>query len=180
MTIYKGPGSAVLWTEFTVNGNRHRMSTGETDQGKAAAFEATARAKVKAEADRNAAGTNEMSMWDLAQSWLTASRATHKDFRNNESRVRKLFGTELQQKGREWVEKPGGRYGITKGLKTHEITQALLSTLKAERIKEGCKAGTINREMSLLQSLLGFAESLGAPSLPRRSSGAPGTTVPLR
>ena len=39
----------------------------------------------------------------------------------------------------------------------------MLSTLKAERMAEGSSAGTINREMSLLQSLLGFGESIGAP-----------------
>lgn len=105
-----------------------------------------------------------MCMREVAQAWLTASRATHKDYRrNNGSRVRKLFGAELQERGREWVEVPNARLWDRPDLRTHEGTQAILSTLKGKRLEEGCKPGTISREMSLLHSLLGFAKSIGAP-----------------
>jgi integrase len=164
MTVYTRPGSSVYHFEFTIDGERHRGTTGETDKDKARAFEAMEREKVKAKAAQAAAGVIEITMWALAQSWLTASKATHKDHRNNESRVRKLFGIELQQRGRTWVECPGARFGIPKDLMTHQVSQAMLSALKTRRLEEGCKAGTINREMSLLQSLMGFAESLGCPA----------------
>lgn len=119
-----------------------------------------------------------MTLEALATKWLSVSAKTHKDHSNNESRVRKLFGDELKQVGRQWVLTTGARYGMPRTLRTHELTQAMLTELKAQRMAEGSSAGTINREMSLLQSLLGFAESLGAPMPPKPIKWSHETTVP--
>jgi len=54
------------------------------------AFDTQARVNAKAQEDLKSAG--DLTMWELTQSGRTASKATHKDHRNNESRVRKLFG----------------------------------------------------------------------------------------
>ncbi|VVE55818.1 hypothetical protein PHO31112_05032 [Pandoraea horticolens] len=68
------------------------------------------------------------------EGWLEASEISHK---NNESRVRKLFGDELRQVGNRWEMVEGARYGLPKTLMVHEVTQATLVELKGARLCEG-------------------------------------------
>lgn len=160
MTLYRRPETAFWYYEFSVAGKRHRGSTKTTSKPKAAEFEARLMREAREDAAKARLGLKRMTVFDLAQAWLKTSSTTHADYKGNVSRVRKLFGGEMQQQGTTWVEVEDARYGLQKDLMTHDLTQAMLMDLRNARIDEGCAPGTINREMSLLQSLMGYAESL--------------------
>lgn len=160
MSLYKRPGSDVWSYEFEVSKKRYRASTGTTNKREAALIEAERRKQVLEDNRLEREGIKRRTLFAVAQDWLEASEITHKDHKNNASRVRKLFGTELQQRGTAWVEVENARYGLSKEMGVHEITQATLIELKAARLRENNSGATINREISLVQTLMGYAASL--------------------
>lgn len=168
MSLYKRPGRPSWYYEFEVNGKRYRGSTKTSNKREAALIEAKAHAAALEDVREARDGIKRLTIYQVAQKWLEASKLHHRDHKNNESRVRKLFGAELVQKGKEWVEEEGRRYGLSKDLMVHELTQGILTELKAERTREENSTGTINREISLVQTLMGFAQSLSVvmPSKP--------------
>jgi integrase len=160
MSLYKRPDRTPWYYEFELNNKRYRGSTGTANKREAALFEAEVHRKAREDVREQREGIKRMTLHAVAGKWLDASALNHKDHRNNESRVRKLFGDELKQKGKEWELVEGARYGLSKTLMVHEITQGTLADLKAARQGEENTPGTINREISLVQTLMGFAASL--------------------
>jgi integrase len=160
MTLYRRPETTFWYYEFTVEGKRHRGSTKTTSKREAAEVKARLMREAREDAAKARLGMKRMTVFDLAHAWLKTTEYTHKDHKGNVSRVRKLFGNELRQQGKEWVEVPGARFGISKTLMVHDVKQGLLLELRDARIEEDCAPATINREMSLLQSLMGYAESM--------------------
>lgn len=168
MTVYKRNESAVWQCKFSLGGVTVRESTGKTTKAEAQAWEVERRRQVAEDLAARRRGHKRLTLHALAQEWLAASEVTHRDHRTNLSRVRKLFGDELQQQGTAWVMAEGARYGLSKELVVHELAQADLVALKAARLKEGNAPATVNREMSLIQTLLGYAKaaSVVVPSPP--------------
>lgn len=160
MGVYKRPDSDVWWYEFELNKKRYRGSTKTTSKRDAQAVMVDKRREAQEDQQQDRLGVKRSTLYAIALKWLEASETTHADHKNNLSRVRKLFGDELVQEGRAWVLKEGNRPGLPKDLMIHEITQETLVTLKGHRMKEGNSAATINREISLVQSLMGYAQSL--------------------
>jgi len=160
MTVFKRPGSNLYRMEFVYKGERYQESTGTTNKAEANAYEVKRRQEVKEDHERKRLGAKRATLYWLAQEWLKASEINHKDHRNNQSRVRKLFGDELQMQGRDWVLVEGARAGLPKDLLVQDLTQEMLTRLKTSRLAEGVAPATVNREMSLVQSLIGYAPSL--------------------
>lgn len=160
MTLYKRPGSDIWQYEFEVGKVRYRGTTRTTNKREAATFEADKKREMQEDHRLARDGIKRMTVYALAQQWLAASEITHKDHKNNASRVRKLFGEELKQKGKTWELVEGARYGLPKSLMIHEVTQATLIELKSARLREENSGATINREISLVQTLMGYAASL--------------------
>lgn len=161
MTLFKRPDSDLWWYEFVVAGKRYRASTKTANKRDAADVETARRREVLEDQNRARLGIKRVTLWDTAQKWLESSAASLSDHANNQSRVRKLFGSELRQSARnEWVLHEGVRAGLPKTLMVHEITQEVLMELRTKRTAEGNSAATINREMSLVQSLMGFAQAM--------------------
>ena len=160
MTVFKRPGSNIYRMEFVYKGERYQESTGTTNKAEANAYEVKRRQEVKEDHERKRLGAKRATLHWLAQEWLKASETEHTDYRNNVSRVRKLFGDELQRQGNEWVLVEGARAGLPKDLLVQDLTQEMLTRLKTARMSEGVAPATVNREMSLVQSLIGYAPSL--------------------
>ncbi len=158
MTVYKR--GDVWWYEFEIEKTRFRASAKTANKREAQAIEAERRREAIEDQKRARLGVKRMAIKDVADKWLEVSAVTHKDHANNVSRVRKLFGDELKQQGKEWALVADCRPGLPKTLMVHEITQEHLTALKAARLREKNSAGTINREISLVQALLGYAASL--------------------
>lgn len=161
MTVFKRAGSSIWQCKFTVEGRLVRETTGCRRKVDAQAWEVRRREKIKAEAEAAQRGYRHMTLYALAQAWLSVSAQTHRDHHNNVSRVRKLFGDELRQvRWQQWQLVRGTRHGLSRDLLVASLTQAHLVGLKAARLKEGVSFATVNREMALVQSLIGFANSL--------------------
>ena len=161
MTVYKRPNSIYYQCEFEYKGKRYRESTETTSKVDAQAYEVRRRKEVREDFENARRGIQRSTLFEVATSWLEATEATHRNHKHDQSRVRKLFGCELVKEGDEWVEKEGARAGLPKTLQVHELTQAHMLQLKRARTAEGNTGSTINREMSLVQSLLGYAQSIG-------------------
>lgn len=168
MTLYRRDGSDIWYYEFAISKVRYRGSTRTTSKKEAAAYEADMRREAQEDQRLARDGIKRSTVHAIAQQWLEASEVTHKDHKNNASRVRKLFGEELRQVGKDWELVEGARYGLPKTLMVHEVTQATLIELKAARLREENSGATINREISLVQTLMGYAASLNVvmPSKP--------------
>jgi integrase len=180
MGVYKRTGSPFYYYEFEFNKKTHRKSTGTKLLHEARAIEAKARAELEADLKAERSGSKRMMLGDLAAAWLESARIAHRDWKNDESRVRKLFGRTLKEVrtvdagkvvGRDWVETQATyphpitgeevpRFALDPSLKVHELSQALMLELRDARYREGNSPATINREMALVQSLLSYAESL--------------------
>lgn len=160
MTVFKRANSSVWQCKFTLEGVTVRESTGCTSKIEAQAWEVHRRAQVRADLEAKRLGHKHMTLYGLAESWLSVSELTHRDHRNNVSRVRKLFGDELRQVRGQWQLTVGARYGLAKDLPVEDLSQEHLVRLKAARLSEGASAATVNREMSLIQTLMGYAKSM--------------------
>lgn len=167
MTLYKREGSDVWQYEFMIAKVRYRGSTRTTSKREAAAIEADKKREAQEDQRLERDGIKRMTVYAVSQQWLDASAVTHKDHKNNASRVRKLFGQELKQKGRAWELVEGARYGLPKTLMCHEVTQATLLELKSARLREENSGATINREISLVQTIMGYAASLNVVMPPK-------------
>jgi len=161
MPLYRRPETALWYYEFRVNGQRYRGSTKTADRTEAQAFEDARRLEAtQATAQRKANAEDEVqdaALWNVAQSWMTATRDTHADHKGNASRVRKLFGREMRLIGDAWTEVAGGRYGLPMDTKVREVTREVLESLRTAREREGNSGETIGREMSLVRVLLAHA-----------------------
>lgn len=161
MTIFKRAGSSIWQCKFSLDGILVRETTGCKKKADAQAWEVRRRERIVAEADAARRGYRHMTLYALAQAWLSVSEKTHRDYRNNVSRVRKLFGDELRQvRWQQWRLVEGIRPGLPRDLPVASLTQAHLVGLKAARLNEGVSFATVNREIALVQTLIGFANSL--------------------
>lgn len=165
MTLYKRPNSDIWHYEFSVAKVRYRGTTHTTSKREATEYEIEKRKVVLDERRLARLGIKRSTLFAVAQKWFEATALTNKDHKNDASRVRKLFGDELRLMGKEWELVEGARYGLPKTLKVDEVTQATLIELKSARLREGNSAATINREISLVRTLMGYAASLSV-SLP--------------
>lgn len=170
--LYKRKGSNNWVCEFTYRGVEVKHSTRTANKAKAMEWEVNRRKELEADYVAKRVGVKRMTLHALAQQWLKITETTHRDKKVNQSRVRKLFGDQMELRcakdGREWVLIPDARPGLSKDLMVHELTQAHLMTLKAERLAEGVAPGTFNREVSLVQALIGYAKSIAVltPEVP--------------
>ncbi len=160
MTVFKRAGSCIWQCKFTLNGVLVRETTGCKNKIDAQAWEVGRREKIKAETEAKRRGYRHITLQALAESWLNASKFTHRDHRNNVSRVRKLFGDELRRVRGKWVLAADVRPGLPKDLAVAALTQSHLVNLKAARLKEGLSFATVNREIALVQTLIGYAAAL--------------------
>lgn len=161
MTVFKRAGSSIWQCKFTLDGTTVRETTGCRSKIDAQAWEVRRREKIRRAAKAARLGYRHSTLYDLAQAWLSVSEKTHRDHRNNVSRVRKLFGGRLHQtRWQHWHLVEGSRAGLPRDLHVASLTQAHLIELKAARLKEGASFATVNREIALAQTLIGFAKSL--------------------
>lgn len=160
MSLYQRPGSTVWSYEFELNKVRHRGSCGTSNKTEARAFEVAKRGEAKADLQAHRIGMRRLTLGSLATAWLAESDVHHKDHDNNASRVRKLFGETRARSADGWTLRLAARAGLDRDLMVHEVTQRHIADLKKSRLSEGSSAATWNREVALLQSLLGYAPSL--------------------
>lgn len=160
MTVFRRTGSPFWQCKFTLDGVTVRETTGCKNKIDAQAWEVRRREKIKAEVRAEQRGYRNMTLYALAESWLKASERVHRDYRNNISRVRKLFGDELRQVRGRWQLASDVRPGLPKDITVAALTQTHLVNLKAARLKEGLSFATVNREIALVQTLIGYAASL--------------------
>lgn len=165
MSVYKRklPGGGFTenyYYEFEMNGKRHRGCCDTSNKAEALAFEAKLRLQAKEVKD--SPGTKFWTLEQTAESWLEEGRTERADWKNDESRVRKLFGRE--KRGDKIIE--GARYGLNPRLPVHEFTEGILADLMAARRREtrwgredtGSASGaTWNRELALVQALFEHA-----------------------
>ena len=159
MAVYKRGN--VWHYEFELNGTRYRGSTGKTSKAEAKEVETDKRREAKEAVDNP--GTKFWTLGEVADAWLTEGVTERRDQKNNESRVRKLFGRELKYdaKTRTWVEGPSGRFMFERGMPFHQLTNTMLADLVAARRDEGNSGGTINRELALIQAFVALARKRG-------------------
>jgi hypothetical protein len=164
MSLYTRPQSALWYYEFRVGGKRYRGSTKTSDKARAAAFEVALRTNVEqaaAQARMHAAEVLQARrLDDVAQSWLAYSATALQDHKGNVSRVRKLFGREMRLMDQTWEEVDSGRFGLPLNTCIRDVTPELLAHLQGARAREGFSAGTIDRELSLVRSLVEHAGTL--------------------
>lgn len=165
MTVYKRRGSSIWHCEFIYKGQRVRESTGTTDRAEADAYEQRRREEV-CEQGQEAQHAQQLRIartlvLDAARSWLKESAATRADYRNDLSRVRKLFGREMRLEGDHWCEFASSRAGLDRSTSISEVTPELVQRLALARVDEGNSPATIARERSLINALLTHAEKVG-------------------
>ncbi|KVO83336.1 hypothetical protein WL21_09900 [Burkholderia ubonensis] len=160
--LYKRPDSAVWWYKFEVEGRLYRGSTKTSLKREAQAVEVDRRREALEDLRLAREGVKRLALYDVATKWLAASELTHKDHKGNVNRVRRLFGDRMVRKGTKWELELGVRFGLPKTLMVHEITQGHLVELKSKRLAEGLSNGTVNLEIGLVQTLMGYAKSLNA------------------
>ncbi len=167
MAIYTRPESAHWYYEFCVSGQRYRGSTRTADKEAARAYEQSARARVIREAEQAEAERRDdfraLLVWDAAQAWLAHSAKYLRDHRGNLTRVRKLFGCEMRLlPSGSWVEIKSNRHGLPLTTQIRAVTPELLAELTLARAAEGATAGTIEREISLLRTIIAHANQARA------------------
>jgi len=157
MSVYKRPGSSVWQYEFELKGQRYRGTTGETEKSLAILFEAKQREQAKETA--NNPGLKFWTWGQAAALWLEQGEVERRDFENDKSRVRKLFGRVLE----DGQEVPSGRHAFPEDLMIHETHAGHVAELFAARRTEVARhgrknaPGTMNRELALLQAICEFA-----------------------
>ncbi|KWH50711.1 tyrosine-type recombinase/integrase [Burkholderia cepacia] len=163
MTLYKRPDSDMWWYKFEVEKRTYRGSTKTTVKREAQAVEVDKRREALEDIRLERAGVKRLTFYEVAMKWIAVTERTHKDHAGNVNRVRRLFGDRLQRSGsRTYTLIEGDRPGLPKTLMVHELTQGHLVDLKSKRQAEGLSDGTINLEIGLVQTLMGYAESLNA------------------
>lgn len=167
MTVYKRKESSVWQCEFRLLGTHVRESTGCSNKIDAQAWEVKRREGIKRDASYSALGLHDVTLGTVAEQWLAESATQHRNHTNNVYRVRKLFGDSTRRINGVWTVVEGTRPGLSRAMPVRELRQDHLARLKTARIAEGNAPATWNRELSLIQSLIGFAESRGAV-LPER------------
>jgi integrase len=160
LSLFKRPPREAWYYEFTINKTTYRKSTGTSNKREALQIEAKAHAAALEDQREQRDGVKRMTLYEVSKKWLEVSEMTHRDHQSNLSRARKLFGAECQRRGAEWVLVEGARFGLPKTLMVHDITQSMLHDLKAARVAEGNTTATINRELGLIHTLMGYAKSL--------------------
>jgi len=145
VTLYKRTGSPFWQYRFEVDGVEYRKSTEETDKRKAAEVEVDARRRAR----EGHKASPEITLRDLGEAWWTREGQHQADARNNRARLDKLFGYE-----RRGDHMAHTRWGLSVGLKVQQLCDSHLTSLVDARQDEGNANGTINRELSLVQSIL--------------------------
>jgi integrase len=154
MSVFKTDRSPFYHYEFfiTWDGVEHRFqgSTKRKSKREAEAVEADVR---KREQDKVQLGAT-LERWTVERAvlgWYAHQGSKLKDARNNKSRIDKLLGAG----------------GLDPAMPLDKLELKLLAQLKDRRIEGGNKPGTVNRELALVQSVLGYAKTRGAlvPSL---------------
>ncbi|RDI02885.1 site-specific recombinase XerD [Caldimonas thermodepolymerans] len=165
--LFKRNGSPNWYYEFVYKGKRYRGATGTASKTEARAIVNRIRQQVAEDVAAKRQGIKRWTMGQLADAWLAASKNTHRDWKNNESRVRKLFGRALvdgkvvQATYKDDRGQVRPRFGLSRDLPVHELSHATLLELRNARALEGNSPATINREMALVQSLVAFAAANG-------------------
>lgn len=148
MSVFKRDGSLNWQYKFVINNKPYRGSCGTTNKAEAILFEARQKEQVK-DLQAGKRAPREITIGAAAEAWLTEKGERLADAKNNTSRVRKLFGETLTEKG---VVKD--RYGLSRDQLLHRLCDEDLVKLRSARLREGNADATINREVSLLQSIV--------------------------
>jgi integrase len=145
MSVYKRDGSPYWQYEFEIAGVRYRGSTEKSNKAEARDVETEKRKEVKAGAEGPV--KKEMTIEELGEAWYAAEGSKLADARNNRSRLNKLLGK---------LEDPDSHKrmpGLPLNRKVHQLTEMDLERMVEDRMDRGNAPGTINRELSLLQSI---------------------------
>jgi integrase len=96
-----------------------------------------------------------VTLGELADSWLRAvAIEPNRDVRNDESRVRKLFGAiRVNKELRE-----GARFGFPRDMPALDLDEPRLFELIDARRDEENTGATINRELALIQAMFAFGK----------------------
>ena len=156
MSVYKIPNSK-YWQYglvITHEGQKYyfRGTTKRTDKQEAKEVE---REKFKEALDSLQLGKKpEITLGDAADLWLKEHGKKLGDVRNNNIRVRKLFGL-VKDKTTGEIRKE--RWGFSRDRKLHQLSNKDLQVMKSARRSEGLSEATINREVSLVQGIIKIA-----------------------
>jgi integrase len=151
MGLYKREGSPNWYYKFKVKGRTFRGSTETANKADAQRIEVDERRKVLAPPE---AKRNEYTLGAAADAWFEDEGKLLADADNNQSRIRKLFGERIVRPG---YDESAKRYGLSRDLLLHELTNEDITKVVRARRKEGNKSGTINREIALVQSIVRHA-----------------------
>lgn len=151
MGLYRREGSPFWYYKFKVKGRTYRGSTEKRVKAEAQQVELDERRKVEAPPE---AKRNEFTLGDAVAGWLEDEGKQLADADNNASRVRKLFGERLARPG---YDESNTRYGLSRALLLHQLSNEDITKLVRARRKEGNSDKTINRELALIQSVVRYA-----------------------
>ena len=138
MAVVKRKGSKSFYVRFTApDGSRIFETAKTTDKRQAEEYEASIKARLWRE---HQLGEYQGTWPEAVVSWLKSTN--HKDRRNVEQRLR-------------WLDSMLG------GLTLRQITSTVLHRVRAAKLAEGVKAGTVNRHLAIVSAVLRHAQKAG-------------------
>lgn len=157
MRLFRRKRSDYWWADVTIAGTRHRFSTKREDKGEATRVVSQF---VRERLDASQLGVKPaITLGDALVRHIRETRRAA-DNRMTVSRARKILGGDLPEFPLNPARHPGGtaypfeeRFALDRALPLHEVTAGTVARLRAARMNEGSAPGTINREVSLLQTV---------------------------
>lgn len=164
MTIYKRKGSDNWYYEFQFKGQTYKGSTGTANKVEAQKVELKKRDEAQENHENQLKGVKRVTLKEAVDLWLAWADVNLAGPSHYHGIARKLFGVS-RVKGVETKV----RWGLEPTMKLHELCQADLMEIVDQRQQEELSNATINRELSLIQSVVSWAT-------PRRYVVPPGRT----
>lgn len=153
MTIYKRKGSDNWYYEFQFKGQTYKGTTGTANKVEAQKVELKKRDEAQENHANKAKGVKRATLKQAVDLWLAWADVNLSDPRHYHGIARKLFGV-TRMKGQDVKN----RWGLEPSKELHQLCQADLMDLVDQRQQEGLSNATINRELSLIQSVLTWAK----------------------
>lgn len=149
MRLYKVNNSPYWQFNVTWNGRRERKSTRRADKDQA---QEVALSYLKRLQDRDQLGAREsITLGQLISVYLPRVKAEGlADYRNIESRCRKLIGEPPFQEG----------FSLDRDTPVESLTTADVVRLRTELLRTGAKAGTVNHMLRTLRRLVNVADEM--------------------
>lgn len=151
--VFKRPGSAYYWYEFTLDGKRYRASTKRTNRRQAEEVEREEKRRVL---DMKQLGLKDAwSVGDALTKWWEAKGQRMPAGRSMRYVLDRLVG--------QFIRVPTEKvFTISPGTPLHTINARLIGELVDARRSQGWEGATINREISCLRSVIAYAKGRGA------------------